>query len=116
MNETILTVRAARAGYVPFLAPGSIEFSGGNWASVGWLGKQPPADVDVDRPVTRPASLFSKRGIDVVELAPAMRAEPVSGSVSGLFYPQDGHWTPEAHALVARVLTPHVAKALALQR
>jgi hypothetical protein len=115
VDETVRTVRAAGVGYVPFLAPASVELPGGNWASVGWTGKQPPADVDIDRPAARLASLFSVRGVDIVALAPAMRAELAGGKASRLYYPQDGHWTPEAHALVARILTPRVAKALASQ-
>jgi hypothetical protein len=113
IDETIRTVRDARVEYVPFLTPASIELPGGNWANVGWSGKQPSADVDVDLPATRLAGMFSRRGVEAVDVASAMRAELARGAVSGLYYPQDGHWTPEAHALAARILTPSVAKALA---
>jgi hypothetical protein len=109
VDETIRTVRDSGAQYVPFLTPASIELPGGNWANVGWPGKEPPQDVDVDLPAARLASLFSRRGVEVVGLAAAMRGD---GAASGLYYPQDGHWTPQANALAARILTPYVAKAL----
>ncbi len=115
VDETIRTVRASGAAYVPFLTPAGIEFPGGSWATVGWLEKQPPVDVDVDLPAARLAGMFSRRGVDVVNMAAPMRAEVASGKVSGLYYPQDGHWTPQGHDLVARILTPYVAKALARQ-
>jgi hypothetical protein len=116
VDETIRTVRASRAEYVPFLAPAGIEFPGGNWATAGWLEKLPPADVDVDLPAGRLAAMFSRRGVDIINLAAPMRSEFAGGKVSGLYYPQDGHWTPQAHDLVARILTPSVAKALLRQQ
>ena len=112
VDETIRTVRAAGVQYVPFLIPAEIEFPGGNWATAGWLEKQPPPGVDVDLPATRLMGMFSRRGVDVIDLAAPMRTELASGKVSQLYYPRDGHWTPEAHDLVARILTPAVARAL----
>lgn len=107
IDETISTVQAAGTAYVPFLTPAGIELPGGNWATVGWTAPQPPTDVDVTLPAARLAGLFAKRGVQIVSLLPSMRDKG-----AGLYYPQDGHWTPAAHALAAATLTPNVSKAL----
>jgi hypothetical protein len=51
----------------------------------------------------RLATFGQESGIAVLDLLPLLRAEAHRPG-SALYYPEDGHWTPRAHALAARAL------------
>lgn len=112
VGETIRTLQAQGIAYVPFLVPSIVEVTGSNWTAVGWQRPTPPADVDIGLPARRMASIFARHGTQLIELATPMRER----AGSGLYYPQDGHWTVEGHAAVAEILTPHLIRALTQQR
>jgi hypothetical protein len=51
----------------------------------------------------RLAAFGQENGIAILDLLPMLRAEAHRPG-SALYYPEDGHWTPRAHALAARAL------------
>jgi len=111
VGETIETLRAAGIAYVPFLIPTSVQVGGAQWSHVNWTAPTPPSGVDPSLPAARLAAMFTQKGSDVVRLAAAMRER---GGAS-LYFPYDGHWTAEGHAVVAEVLAPYLDRALEMQ-
>jgi hypothetical protein len=112
VGETIRTLQARGIAYVPFLVPTIVEVTGTNWTAVGWQRPTPPPDVDIGLPARRMTSIFSRHGTALIELAGPMRER----AAAGLYFPQDGHWTAQGHAVAAEILTPHLERALTQQR
>jgi hypothetical protein len=111
-GETIRTLQASGISYVPFLVPTIVEVTGSNWTAVGWKRPTPPADIDINLPARRMASIFAKHGTQLIEMAAPLRDR----AVAGLYFPEDGHWTAQGHAAVAEILTPHLDRVLGQQR
>lgn len=111
-GETIRTLKTAGIAYIPFLVPSIVEVTGSNWTAVGWKRPTPPADVDINLPARRMVSIFARHGTQLIELAAPLRAR----AGTGLYFPQDGHWTVQGHAAVAEILAPHLDRALGQQR
>ena len=57
-----------------------------------------PASYDFDRPQSLLRPLFALQAIDWVDLRPSIQAD------TRCLYMNDSHWTPEGHALVAKVI------------
>ena len=112
IGETSRTLRAAGIAYVPFLIPTSIEVGGTNWLHLNWLNAAPPAGVDIGLPARRMTEMFARHGVEVIDLAKPIRER---GGVA-LYFPNDGHWNAEGHAVAGRLLAEPVRRALATPR
>lgn len=64
-----------------------------------------PADYDLDQPQRLLREFCEQKGIDHVDVLPAMRAHAPSGH---LFYPIASYMTPSGHRLVADVVHAHL--------
>jgi hypothetical protein len=109
VGETIRTLRTAGIAYVPFLVPTSVEVGGAQWAHLNWTAATPPTGIDPDLPAARLAAMFTRNGTSIVPMAAPMRER----GGAALYLPQDGHWNAAGHAVVAEILTPHVARVIA---
>ena len=112
VTETIRTLRTAGIAYLPFLVPASVEATGVGWENVGWKAVAAPTGVDPALPAARLAAMFTKNDTTIAPLAAAMRER----AAAGLYFPQDGHWTAEGHAMAAEILAPHLERILAARR
>ncbi|MDP2374048.1 hypothetical protein [Reyranella sp.] len=111
-GETIRTLQASGISYLPFLVPTIVEVTGSNWAAVGWKRPMPPTDIDISLPARRMATIFAKHGTQIIEMAAPLRDR----AGTGLYFPEDGHWTAKGHAAVAEILTPYLDHMLGQQR
>lgn len=108
VSQTIAALRTAGIPYVPFLIPVSVEVGGSGWSHVGWMGKDPPAGVDVALPLRRVAAMLETRGTPVIDLTEPLKAR----GGAALYFPMDGHWTADGHRVVGERLARDVARAL----
>lgn len=67
-----------------------------------------PGDYDLDRPQRLMREYCEQRGIEYVDVLPAMRAHASSGH---LFYPIASYMTPSGHRLVAAAVDAHLVSA-----
>jgi hypothetical protein len=57
-----------------------------------------------DAPNRRLASIAERRSLSFVDILPAFRR----AADKGLFFPDDGHWTPDGHVVAAREIADYV--------
>ena len=62
-------------------------------------------------PERRLGHFLDSAGIPALSLAPALRSHHATTGVLG-YYPWDGHWNAEGHAIVAEALTPFLESVL----
>lgn len=69
-----------------------------------WIGD---GRSDEERIATAFTVALQRRGIDVLDLQPVLEAQ---GTPLSHYFADDGHWTADGHALVARAISQHLAR------
>jgi len=57
-----------------------------------------------DRTLAKIRALLDDRGIDHLDLTPALRQHAAEEPAAELYFPLDGHWTPESHRVAAEAV------------
>ena len=65
-----------------------------------------PWTEDSRYPAARFSAWAGKRGVEFVDILPAMEHRAAAGE--RLYYPKDGHCTPAGHAVIAEALYRHL--------
>ena len=96
-------VQARNARLVLIAAPSDLQVRPADWERLLRENNLPPKDFDLEKPNRLLAEIGRRLGVPVVDLLPELRrAEP--DSRDGLFFRQNRHWTPEGHAVAARII------------
>ncbi|MCC6174689.1 MAG: SGNH/GDSL hydrolase family protein [Chloroflexi bacterium] len=93
------TSQEAGADFLLVLAPSYFQVDERAWR---WLVEADTRNrrYDQQAPNRRLAQIAARDGLRILDLLPAIRAATAAGA--HLYYPADGHWTTEGHALAAR--------------
>lgn len=89
------------------ILPTSYQVYESSWKAYIAALKINPEDYDLDMPQRILGEFFEKEDIEFVDMLPILRKVDVLGP--RLFYPIDGHLTPEGHKYVAQTLCRYLA-------
>jgi lysophospholipase L1-like esterase len=95
--------------YLVAIAPARWQVDDAAWKAyrAAWGGGEADSAFDRDKVTVTIRDTLDGLGIEALDLLPAFRAEQAAGR--SLYYANDAHWTPEGHALAARVLARRLA-------
>jgi hypothetical protein len=96
-----LEARGARLVLVA--APSDLQVRPDDWERLLRSKRLQARDFDLEKPNRLLAEIAGKLGVPLVDLLPKFRRAEAE-SRSGLFFRQNRHWTPDGHAVAARVI------------
>ena len=91
---------AAGAKFAVVLAPSTFQVVSRDWRELVREGKRPASAWDREKPNQVMAEIARRRGLTLVDLYPALRAEADRGGAP-LYFDRDKHWTSAGHEVVA---------------
>lgn len=96
-------VEARGARLVLVAAPSDLQVRTDDWDRLLRSKKFQARDYDLEKPNRLLADFAAKLGLPLVDLLPEFRRAE-SESAGGLFFRQNRHWTPDGHAVAARII------------
>jgi hypothetical protein len=96
-------VEAHGARMVLVAAPTDLQVRTDDWERLLRSKRFQPKDYDLEKPNRLLSEIASRLRVPLIDLLPEFRRAEAESS-TGLFFRQNRHWTPDGHAVAARVI------------